>query len=217
MKSQNDHLAYDWLQRSLPDNAELGTNVYIESSYVFAAFFSQCRPGMIMDDGIGAYDFTSFAAGPDLRINVGAYTRLNSVSLVCDDAISGGAYCLFAWGSVLTDSVMPRPGDVKPRRQARARIAQDPLRRLRPFAPAKPSRLDNAGVGFDSVIMGRVTIGRGAMIGCPTIITEDVLAYAIAVGNPSRLIRFLPPDHTEDIRLAALSEFGLPLRAAVAR
>ena len=56
MMWQNDHLAYDWFQRPLPENVELGANVYIESSYVFAPFFSQRRPGLIMDDGSGAYD-----------------------------------------------------------------------------------------------------------------------------------------------------------------
>jgi len=218
MMWQNDHLAYDWFQRPLPENVELGANVYIESSYVFAPFFSQRRPGLIMDDGSGAYDFTSLAAGPEARIKVGAYTCLNSVNLVCDDAINIGAHCLFAWGSVVTDSVLPRPGEVEARRQALAGTAQDPLRRLRPSAPAKPVTIaDNVWVGFDSVIMGGVTIGRGAVVGCKTVITEDVPPYAIVVGNPSRLIRFLPPDDTEDVRHAALREFGLPLPAVAAR
>ena len=41
MRWENDHLAYDWYGRDLPKNIELGSNVYIESSSVFAAFLSQ--------------------------------------------------------------------------------------------------------------------------------------------------------------------------------
>ena len=54
-----------------------------------------------------------------------------------------------------------------------------------------------------------VCIGRGAVIGCKTVITEDVPPHAIAMGNPSRILRFLDADDNEEARSAALREFGL--------
>jgi alpha-D-ribose 1-methylphosphonate 5-phosphate C-P lyase len=37
---------------------------------------------------------------------------------------------------------------------------------------------------------------------------EDVLPYAVAVGNPMRTIRFLEPDDTEAVRQKALQEYS---------
>jgi len=58
-------------------------------------------------------------------------------------------------------------------------------------------------VGFDSVILPGVTIGRGSIIGSKTIVEEDVPAYSIVVGNPARLVRRLEPDDTESARADA--------------
>jgi acetyltransferase-like isoleucine patch superfamily enzyme len=211
MKWTNDHLAHDWFPGVLPENIELGANVYIESSYVFAAFFSQARPGLVMREGSGAYDLTSFVTGPRARITVGAYTCLNTVNLIAEDTITIGDHCLFAWGSVVTDARVPRPGEIAQGRKW-AGTAADPLRRLHPTQCAPVHIAGNVWVGFDSVIMGGVSIGRGAVIGCKTVITQDVLPYAVVVGNPSRVVRFLEPDDDENARAAALREFALGAR-----
>lgn len=47
---------------------------------------------------------------------------------------------------------------------------------------------DDVWVGFNASIMKGVTIGRGAVIGAAAMITKDVPAYAIMVGNPARQI-----------------------------
>jgi len=207
---QNDHLAYDWFHRALPENIELAPGVYIESSYIFAAFFSKLRPGLVMEEGSGAYDLSSIATGPDARIKVGAYTCLNSTSLIADDTITIGAHGLFAWGTVITDATIPPPDDHGRRRRALLDTACDSQRRLRPMIDPKPVHInDNVWVGFDSVITGGVTIGRGAVIGCKTLITEDIPPYAIVVGNPCRIVRFLEADDDEEARTAALREFGM--------
>ena len=38
--------------------------------------------------------------------------------------------------------------------------------------------------------MGNVTIGNGAVIGSGAIVTKDIPPYAIAVGNPARVIKY---------------------------
>ncbi len=47
---------------------------------------------------------------------------------------------------------------------------------------------DNVWIGFNAVILKGVTIGEGAIIGANTLITKDVPAYAIVVGNPATVI-----------------------------
>src|ERR1700722_3201998 len=44
---------------------------------------------------------------------------------------------------------------------------------------------DDVWLGFNCVILKGVTIGRGAIIGANTLISKDVPAYAVVVGNPS--------------------------------
>jgi acetyltransferase-like isoleucine patch superfamily enzyme len=210
MSWSNDHLAYDWFHRDLPRNVEFGPNVYIESSYVFAAFFSEMRPALIMEEGSGAYDLSAIMTGPHGRISIGAYTCLNSTTLVCDQEISIGAHCLFAWGTVVTDDTVPNPREHERRLRALGEMAADPMRRLRPMSEPKPVTIrDNVWIGFDSVVTGGVEIGRGAIIGCKTLVTENIPPYAVVVGNPCRVLRFLEPDDTEEARAAALREFGM--------
>lgn len=49
---------------------------------------------------------------------------------------------------------------------------------------------DDVWIGFNATILKGVTIGRGAIIGACTVITQDIPAYAIVVGNPARIVRY---------------------------
>ena len=55
---------------------------------------------------------------------------------------------------------------------------------------------DKAWIGFNVSILKGVTIGEGAVIGACSVVTRDIPAYAVAVGNPARVVRRLsPPVH----------------------
>lgn len=47
-----------------------------------------------------------------------------------------------------------------------------------------------ASIGANSVILPGVTIGRGALIGSGAVVSKDIPDYAIAVGNPARIIGY---------------------------
>jgi maltose O-acetyltransferase len=47
---------------------------------------------------------------------------------------------------------------------------------------------DDVWIGFNSTILKGVTIGRGAVVGATSLVTRDVSAYTIVVGNPARAI-----------------------------
>lgn len=49
---------------------------------------------------------------------------------------------------------------------------------------------DDAWIGFNATILKGVTIGKGAIIGANTVITDDVPDYAVIVGNPAVIIRY---------------------------
>lgn len=47
----------------------------------------------------------------------------------------------------------------------------------------------NVWIGGGSVILPGVKIGDGAVIGAGAVVTKDVAAFAVAVGNPAKVIR----------------------------
>lgn len=53
---------------------------------------------------------------------------------------------------------------------------------------------NNVWIGAKVAILGNVTIGDGAIIGSGSIITKDVPAYSVVIGNPAKIYK-----HFEDI------------------
>jgi len=48
---------------------------------------------------------------------------------------------------------------------------------------------DDVDIGSNSVILGAITIGDGAVIGAGSVVVKDVLAGCIVAGNPAKVIR----------------------------
>lgn len=190
-------IEYDWYAGGIPANVRIAENVYLDTSYGFAAYHSEREIGLDIGEGSGTYDRASFVVGKAGQIKIGTHTTLNGTTIICNDYVQIGNHCLLAWGSVITDSwAIP---DVNRRREILHTASHDEKRRLVPTEePRRVIIKDNVWIGFDSVILPGVRIGRGSIIGCKTIITEDVPPYAVMVGNPARLIRFLEPDDTEE-------------------
>ena len=49
---------------------------------------------------------------------------------------------------------------------------------------------DKAWLGFNVIIMKGVTIGEGAVIGAGSVVTKDIPDYAIACGNPAKVVKY---------------------------
>jgi len=48
---------------------------------------------------------------------------------------------------------------------------------------------DNVWIGANAVITAGVTIGKHAIVGAGSVVTKDVPAYSVVVGNPARIIK----------------------------
>ena len=203
-------LEHDWYAGGIPANVRFGAGVYVDTSYGFAAFHSERETGLALGDAAGAYDRTTFVVGPAGRVNVGAYTILNGTYIVCNGRIDIGDHCLVAWGSVLTDTWADAASlPVRVRRGALRACAADPARRLPAFAEPRAVVLeDNVWVGFDAVVLPGVRLGRGAVVGCKTVVAEDVPPYAVVVGSPARVVRHLDADDTGEERARAMREYA---------
>lgn len=49
---------------------------------------------------------------------------------------------------------------------------------------------DNVWIGMNVTILGGVHIGYGAVIGAGAVVTKSIPAWAVAVGNPAKVIRY---------------------------
>ncbi len=64
--------------------------------------------------------------------------------------------------------------------------------------PAKSVVIKNdVWIGLNAIILEGVTVGNGAIIGAGTVVARDIPDYAVAVGNPAKIIRYRFP--TEQI------------------
>jgi len=56
---------------------------------------------------------------------------------------------------------------------------------------------DDVWIGFNSVILKGVKIGKGAIVGAGTFVTKDIPPYAVVVGNPSKIIKYITPERND--------------------
>jgi acetyltransferase-like isoleucine patch superfamily enzyme len=48
---------------------------------------------------------------------------------------------------------------------------------------------DEAHIGANSVVVAGVKIGKRVQVGAGSVVTKDIPAYSVAVGNPARVIK----------------------------
>jgi len=49
----------------------------------------------------------------------------------------------------------------------------------------------NASIGANATILPGVTVGEYAMVGAGAVVTNDIPARAVVVGNPAKIIRYI--------------------------
>jgi acetyltransferase-like isoleucine patch superfamily enzyme len=197
----------DWYSYGIPSNVNFADNVYLDTSYGFAAFHSEQSEGLFIDNASGCYDRTSFIVGKTGKVKVGKFSVLNGTVIVCNKEVTIGDHCLIAWSSVITDTWLS--SSILSLRQSKLKqAAQDPLRGFPFVGESLPVVLeDNAWVGFGAIIMPGVRLGKGCVVGSKTIITQDVPPYAIVVGDPAKIVKYLEPDDTEEVKVRAMDKY----------
>lgn len=72
-------------------------------------------------------------------------------------------------------------------------FTNDPFPRSKQYPPAFPVTTVKAGasIGGGATILPGITIGRSAMVGAGAVVTKSVPDYAVVVGNPARVVRYL--------------------------
>ena len=199
----------DWFPRPLPDNIVLEAMSYPDTSYSFTSFFSEKKVGFTLGYASGNYGHGIFTTGKNGEIKIGKFVVLQCTRLLSNLSIIIEDHCMFSWGSVITDSwIMDDTLSIEIRRSMLEQAASSSYRHLE-FVKPKPVVIEeNVWVGFEAVILPGVRIGRGAIIGSKSIISNDVPPYAVVVGNPGRIIKYLDPTDTPELKEEVLKELS---------
>jgi maltose O-acetyltransferase len=67
---------------------------------------------------------------------------------------------------------------------------KDTLIKHQGYAVGKIEISDDVWLGANATIVSNVRIGTGAVIGAGSVVVRDIPDYAIAVGNPARVVRY---------------------------
>jgi acetyltransferase-like isoleucine patch superfamily enzyme len=89
-----------------------------------------------------------------------------------------GDYTLIAYGVVIADSAFAVPPD------ARSAVAED-----RRAGSQRDVRIgSDVWIGARAVVLGGSNVGNGAIVGAAAVVDGEVPAYAVAAGNPARVV-----------------------------
>jgi acetyltransferase-like isoleucine patch superfamily enzyme len=69
------------------------------------------------------------------------------------------------------------------------------MERDKPMKEQKHIKLDinvdnDVWIGASAIILKGIKIGKGAVIGAGAVVTKDIPEYAVAVGNPAKVIKY---------------------------
>jgi acetyltransferase-like isoleucine patch superfamily enzyme len=187
------HLEQDWYSQPLPDNVQFGERSWLYSSFAFAHYRCQSKCGVRVGNDTGLYHGTFFDLGPDAEIVIGNYCSFVGVIVATNGRLTIGDYTFIAHEVVIADDYWAVPTNV------RAGVKSPRI------LSSTTTHIDigrNVWIGAQSIIVGNVRIGEGAIIGAGSIITNDVPPYTVCAGNPMRIVRSLrrseipPPDRS---------------------
>ena len=163
----------DELYASIASDVQLGKRVRLGK---FINLYG-CQIGD--DTGIGAFVEIQKNASVGNRCKISSHTFICEGVIIEDEVFVGH-------GVVFINDILPRAttpdGSVK--------SSEDWT-----LTPTLVRR--GASIGSGATIMGNVTIGINAMVGAGNVVTRDVPAYAVVVGNPARLLRYLTEEARE--------------------
>lgn len=124
----------------------------------------------------------------DSLVVIGRRTRINEPSYL--EPCEIGSYCAIG-GRLVVRSANHHMQFLNIEEDAQRRV----IGAASVLGPREPVRIGHGVWIGDSVYVGPgVQIGNGAVIGAGSVVTRDIPAYAIAVGNPARVMRWRYPE-----------------------
>lgn len=122
------------------------------------------------------------------EIVIGDYSLVGEGSRIWSSVkVTIGNRVLISHNVNIHDNVS-HPLDSKERHDDYKRNLENGLQTDLKINEAEVNISDDVWIGFNATILKGVNIGKGAIIGANTVVTKDVPAYSIVIGNPQQII-----------------------------
>lgn len=130
----------------------------------------------------------------DARIRIGDRSFIGGSNFISSDEIIIGNDVLISWGSSFIDNnshsthSKERLSDVGDWKRG---LEENKIAHYKNWNVVTKKKIvieDNAWIGFNSIILKGVTIGKGAIVASGSVVTKDVAPFAIVGGNPAQVI-----------------------------
>lgn len=118
---------------------------------------------------------------PDERIEVGAFCSFSANVRLFGGGEHKASVTTFPLRTLLVD---PEGGNVEATSKGPTRVGSDCL------------------LGWGAMVLSGVTVGHGAIVGAGAVVASDVPPYAVAAGNPARVVRMRFEEQTVERLLA---------------
>lgn len=124
------------------------------------------------------------------NVTIGDYSYISYDGIITNttigDCCSIGPNLVCGWGIHPTNGISTAPMFYSTKCQNGTTLSN-----LDKIEERKPIRIGNdVFIGANVTILDGVMIGDGAVIGAGAVVSKDIPPYAIAVGNPIRIIRY---------------------------
>lgn len=121
--------------------------------------------------------------------SIGSNCNICAHTLIEGDVVIGNNVTIksgvFIWdGSRIEDHVFIGPN---------ATLTNDPMPRSKVYPEAFSGIhiKQGASIGANATLLPGITIGENAMVGAGALVTKDVPANAVVVGNPAKITRYM--------------------------
>lgn len=134
--------------------------------------------------------------GPEGRIVVGRHSYIGGRTLVESMlSVSIGDEVAISHDCYLMDSNShPTSPASRSRTLREFALTRRNVERAAETARARIEIQGNVWIGFNSIILKGVTVGRGSIVACGSVVTSDIPPFSVAAGNPARVVKTLTND-----------------------
>jgi carbonic anhydrase/acetyltransferase-like protein (isoleucine patch superfamily) len=180
----SDRIGFPPLVTSHPGIDRLGLDCRISPSVTVMRIGSPLEErGIFLGDEVLLFDHVRLLIG-DLRLSPQTGIRLGQRVI-----INVGGYISGEGGLVIDDDVLIG-AHVRILSAGHAIHGGEEVIARNPITHGAVHIEAGAWLGAGCTILQGVTIGRGAAVGAGSVVTRDVPPFAVAVGNPARVIRY---------------------------
>lgn len=168
-------------------------NVSVEQTRLIA-------PSVKLGERVRIFGFTNLYGceiGDDTKVGtfveiqkgakVGARCKISSHSFLCE-GVTLEDEVFIGHGVMFTNDLFPR-----------ATTADGALQTDADWSCLPTLVKRGASIGSNATLLCGITIGERAIVGAGSVVTKDVPPHAVVVGNPARVVKFLPQPHEQNI------------------